>query len=131
VAFRASLAHIRQLVSQHPELEAVMKHIAVQQETDLLVSEALRQLRLVSACNNTTTASARQARGAGDHPVGTTTAATAPTAAGIQAAAGGAKVNGGATGPHDAPACAAGNGDMRGVAGSDGNAAFIARQLVQ
>jgi hypothetical protein len=36
------------LVSEHPEVAATVQSIAAQQETDLLVSEALRQLRLVS-----------------------------------------------------------------------------------
>jgi hypothetical protein len=39
---------VRRLVSEHPEVAATVQSIAAQQETDLLVSEALRQLRLVS-----------------------------------------------------------------------------------
>lgn len=49
VAFKADVHNIRRLVATYPELEPAMKHIAVQQETDLMVAEALRQLRLASA----------------------------------------------------------------------------------
>ena len=49
VAFMANMDNIQRLVQLHPELAATMKHMATQQETDLMVSEALRQLRLVSA----------------------------------------------------------------------------------
>ncbi|KAL6755168.1 hypothetical protein V8C86DRAFT_2683603 [Haematococcus lacustris] len=49
VLFKAEVDHIQRLVLLHPEMAAAMKHIAGQQETDLMVAEALRQLRLASS----------------------------------------------------------------------------------
>ncbi len=49
VAFRAELARVERLACEYPELGSAMRHLARQQETDLLVAEALRQLRLVTA----------------------------------------------------------------------------------
>ncbi len=69
VAFKASLSEIQRLSRAHPELEGAMKTIAVQQETDLLVSEALRQLRLVSA-TGPLRGSQRQAAAAAAQPPG-------------------------------------------------------------
>lgn len=46
LAFKARVEDIRQLVRQHPEVEPAVKQIVVQQETDLMVAEAMRQLRI-------------------------------------------------------------------------------------
>lgn len=46
-----SCAHAPMQVRLYPELEVAMRHMAVQQETDFMVSEALRQLRLAAIMN--------------------------------------------------------------------------------
>ena len=45
VLLRAKVSGLQQLVSEHPELLSAVRNIAVQQETDLKVAEALRRLR--------------------------------------------------------------------------------------
>mmetsp|Transcript_35580 Transcript_35580/g.79024 ORF Transcript_35580/g.79024 Transcript_35580/m.79024 type:complete len:994 (+) Transcript_35580:258-3239(+) len=44
--FMAEVDTIHDVLQRHPELESAMRNIAVQQETDFKVAEALRQLRL-------------------------------------------------------------------------------------
>lgn len=46
LAFKARVEDIRQLVLQHPEVEPAVNQIVVQQETDMMVAEAMRQLRI-------------------------------------------------------------------------------------
>ena len=48
VLLRAKVSGLRDLVAVHPELAAAVRNIAVQQETDLKVAEALRQLRMTT-----------------------------------------------------------------------------------
>lgn len=45
---RAKISGLRELVAAHPELESAVRNIAGQQETDLKVAEALRQLQMTS-----------------------------------------------------------------------------------
>ncbi len=44
--FRARLGDLLKLVEAHPEMEPAVKQIVTQQETDLMVAEAMRELRL-------------------------------------------------------------------------------------
>jgi hypothetical protein len=44
--FRARLDDLARLVEAHPEMESAVKQIVTQQETDMMVAEAMRQLRL-------------------------------------------------------------------------------------
>jgi len=45
---RAKISGLRELVALHPELESALRNIAGQQDTDLKVAEALRQLRMTT-----------------------------------------------------------------------------------
>ncbi len=47
-AFRARLEDLVKLVEQHPEMEGAMKQMGTAQETDMMVAEAMRQLRLLN-----------------------------------------------------------------------------------
>jgi CRP-like cAMP-binding protein len=44
--FRARCDDLERLVEAHPEMESAVKQIVTQQETDMMVAEAMRQLRL-------------------------------------------------------------------------------------
>jgi hypothetical protein len=44
--FRARCDDLGRLVEAHPEMESAVKQIVTQQETDMMVAEAMRQLRL-------------------------------------------------------------------------------------
>lgn len=44
--FTARLEELAKLVEAHPEMESAVRHIVTQQETDMMVAEAMRQLRL-------------------------------------------------------------------------------------
>lgn len=44
--FRAKLEDLSRLVECHPEMASAVNQIATQQETDLMVAEAMRQLQL-------------------------------------------------------------------------------------
>jgi CRP-like cAMP-binding protein len=48
--FRARLDDLARLVEAHPEMESAVKQIVTQQETDMMVAEAMRQLRLYGDC---------------------------------------------------------------------------------
>lgn len=50
--FTARASDLQKLVDAHPEMERAVKQIVIQQETDLMVAEAMRQLRLVSECEH-------------------------------------------------------------------------------
>eukprot|EP00879_Flechtneria_rotunda_P016543 GHRR01017312.1.p1 GENE.GHRR01017312.1~~GHRR01017312.1.p1 ORF type:complete len:426 (+),score=183.95 GHRR01017312.1:923-2200(+) len=51
--FCAKLEDLSKLAEVHPEMETAVKQIVVQQETDMMVAEAMRQLRLYSDCQTT------------------------------------------------------------------------------
>jgi hypothetical protein len=51
VVFTARLADLARLVESHPEMEGAVKQIVTQQETDMMVAEAMRQLRLFNDCH--------------------------------------------------------------------------------
>lgn len=40
------MAELEKLVEQHPEMGPAVQRIVVQQETDMMVAEAMRQLRI-------------------------------------------------------------------------------------
>jgi hypothetical protein len=44
----AKVSDLAKLVEAHPEMAQVVKQIATQQETDMMVAEAMRQLQLFS-----------------------------------------------------------------------------------
>eukprot|EP00882_Tetradesmus_deserticola_P008723 GHRQ01009199.1.p1 GENE.GHRQ01009199.1~~GHRQ01009199.1.p1 ORF type:complete len:243 (+),score=92.16 GHRQ01009199.1:827-1555(+) len=48
--FRARLDDLARLVETHPEMESAVKQMATQQETDMMVAEAMRQLQLYGDC---------------------------------------------------------------------------------
>lgn len=48
--FSARLEDLERLVEAHPEMESAVKQIVTQQETDMMVAEAMRQLRLYNDC---------------------------------------------------------------------------------
>lgn len=48
-AFVASIDSLHKLARTHPQVEPLLQQIAVQQETDLAVAEAMRSLRLIGA----------------------------------------------------------------------------------
>lgn len=49
--FTARLEELAKLVQAHPEMESAVKQIVTQQETDMMVAEAMRQLRLYNDCH--------------------------------------------------------------------------------
>lgn len=49
--FTARLEDLARLVEAHPEMEGAVKQIVTQQETDMMVAEAMRQLRLYNDCH--------------------------------------------------------------------------------
>lgn len=49
--FTARLEDLAKLVEAHPEMEGAVKQIVTQQETDMMVAEAMRQLRLYNDCH--------------------------------------------------------------------------------
>lgn len=51
VVFTARLEDLARLVEAHPEMEGAVKQIVTQQETDMMVAEAMRQLRLYNDCH--------------------------------------------------------------------------------
>eukprot|EP00878_Enallax_costatus_P009559 GHUV01009989.1.p2 GENE.GHUV01009989.1~~GHUV01009989.1.p2 ORF type:complete len:143 (+),score=49.47 GHUV01009989.1:1910-2338(+) len=50
IVFTTKLADLQKLVEVHPEMESAVKQIVTQQETDMMVAEAMRQLRLYNDC---------------------------------------------------------------------------------
>lgn len=50
IVFTTKLADLQKLVEAHPEMESAVKQIVTQQETDMMVAEAMRQLRLYNDC---------------------------------------------------------------------------------
>ncbi len=64
--FVARLSELRRLVEQRPELEASVRQMVMQQETDMMVAEAMRQLRLANDAHCCAAAAAQaQAAAAG------------------------------------------------------------------
>lgn len=51
IVFTARLEDLAKLVESHPEMEGAVKQIVTQQETDMMVAEAMRQLRLFNDCH--------------------------------------------------------------------------------
>jgi hypothetical protein len=49
--FTARLEDLARLVEAHPEMEGAVKQIVTQQETDMMVAEAMRQLQLYNDCH--------------------------------------------------------------------------------
>lgn len=49
--FTARLEDLAKLVEAHPEMEGAVQQIVTQQETDMMVAEAMRQLRLYNDCH--------------------------------------------------------------------------------
>jgi hypothetical protein len=49
--FTARLEDLARLVEAHPEMEGAVQQIVTQQETDMMVAEAMRQLRLYNDCH--------------------------------------------------------------------------------
>jgi hypothetical protein len=49
--FTARLEDLAKLVEAHPEMEGAVQQIVTQQETDMMVAEAMRQLRLYNNCH--------------------------------------------------------------------------------
>lgn len=48
--FTTKLDDLKKLVEAHPEMESAVKQIVTQQETDMMVAEAMRQLHLYNDC---------------------------------------------------------------------------------
>jgi DNA transposition AAA+ family ATPase len=63
--FVARVSELRRLVELRPELEASVRQMVMQQETDMMVAEAMRQLRLANDTHCCAAAAQAQAAAAG------------------------------------------------------------------
>ncbi|GLI69971.1 hypothetical protein VaNZ11_014623 [Volvox africanus] len=88
-AFVASIESLHKLARAHPQVEPLLQQMAVQQETDLAVAEAMRSLRLVGGAI---------ARGAAAATTSTAAGASASESAGPPSASAGASASVAASG---------------------------------